>query len=49
MTPRPGRLVDDLVIKLPRPRPLDVMTTPEFGTYTRHIRARFNVKGGLDA
>jgi NitT/TauT family transport system ATP-binding protein len=49
MTPRPGRIVDDLVIKLPRPRPLDVMTTPEFGAYTRHIRSLFNVKGGLDA
>jgi NitT/TauT family transport system ATP-binding protein len=49
MTPRPGRIVDDLRIKLPRPRPLDVMTTPEFGEYTRHIRGLFNVKGGLDA
>jgi len=49
MTPRPGRVVDDLRIKLPRPRPLDVMTTPEFGEYTRHIRGQFNVKGGLDA
>jgi len=49
MTPRPGRIVDDLAIKLPRPRSLDVMTTPEFGAYTRHIRALFNVKGGLDA
>jgi NitT/TauT family transport system ATP-binding protein len=49
MTPRPGRVVDDLRIKLPRPRPLDVMTTPEFGDYTRHIRGLFNVKGGLDA
>ncbi len=49
MTPRPGRVVDDLRIKLPRPRPLDVMTTPEFGEHTRHIRDLFNVKGGLDA
>jgi len=48
MTPRPGRIVDDLRIKLARPRPLDVMTTPEFGEYTRHIRSLFNVKGGLD-
>jgi NitT/TauT family transport system ATP-binding protein len=49
MTSRPGRVVDDLRIKLPRPRPLDVMTTPEFGEYTRHIRGLFNVRGGLDA
>ena len=49
MTPRPGRIVDDLRIKLARPRSLDVMATPEFGEYTRHIRALFSVKGGLDA
>jgi NitT/TauT family transport system ATP-binding protein len=49
MTPRPGRVVDDLRIKLPRPRGLDAMTAPEFGECTRHIRALFNVKGGLDA
>jgi NitT/TauT family transport system ATP-binding protein len=49
MTPRPGRVVDDLRIDLPRPRGLETMTTPEFGGYTRHIRALFNVKGGLDA
>jgi hypothetical protein len=42
-------VVDDLRIKLPRPRGLDAMTAPEFGEYTRHIRALFNVKGGLDA
>ena len=49
MTPRPGRIVDDLRIKLPRTRALDLMTTPEFGEYTRHIRGLFNVTGGLDA
>ncbi len=49
MTPRPGRIVDDLRIELPRPRSLDVMTSSDFGRYTRHIRGLFNVKGGLDA
>jgi NitT/TauT family transport system ATP-binding protein len=49
MTPRPGRIVDDLRVKLARPRSLDLMTTPEFGAYTHHIRGLFNVKGGLDA
>jgi NitT/TauT family transport system ATP-binding protein len=48
MTPRPGRLVDDLRIDAPRPRPLDVMNTPAFGDYVRHIRDRFNVRGGVD-
>jgi NitT/TauT family transport system ATP-binding protein len=48
MTPRPGRLADDVLVTLKRPRPLDVMTTPEFGDYVRDIRAQFNVRGGLD-
>jgi len=48
MTPRPGRIVDDLRLRMPRPRSLDLMTTPEFGEHTRHIRGLFNVKGGLD-
>ncbi|HEY3067507.1 MAG TPA: ABC transporter ATP-binding protein [Methylomirabilota bacterium] len=49
MTPRPGRLMDDLTVDLPRPRTLEVMNTPAFGAYVRHIRSRFNVKGGIDA
>jgi NitT/TauT family transport system ATP-binding protein len=49
MTPRPGRLMDDVRVEIPRPRSLDVMNTPEFGRYVHHIRALFNVKGGVDA
>ncbi len=48
MTPRPGRLMEDRRIQLPRPRSLDVMSTPAFGEHVREIRARFNVKGGID-
>jgi len=48
MTPRPGRVVDDLRVALSRPRSLDVMSTPEFGEYARHIRSRFKSKGGFD-
>jgi NitT/TauT family transport system ATP-binding protein len=48
MTARPGRLLDDVHVKLPRPRPLDVMNTPEFGAHVRHIRHLFNVQGGVD-
>ena len=48
MTPRPGRISDDLAVKIARPRTLDVMNTPEFGEYVREIRGHFNVKGGLD-
>jgi NitT/TauT family transport system ATP-binding protein len=48
MTPRPGRLIEDVRVKLPRPRALDVMNTPGFGDYVREIRGHFNVKGGID-
>ena len=49
MTPRPGRILEDVRVDLPRPRHLEVMNTPEFGRYARAIRARFAVRGGLDA
>ena len=48
MTPRPGRIQDELAIDLPRPRTLDVMNTPEFGTYVRRIRKELNAGGGLE-
>jgi NitT/TauT family transport system ATP-binding protein len=48
MTPRPGRIMDDVAIDTARPRSLDVMTTPEFGAHVKRIRARFDAKGGLD-
>src|SRR5439155_878101 len=48
MTARPGRLLDDVRVALPRPRSLDVMNTPAFGTHVRHIRHLFNVRGGID-
>jgi NitT/TauT family transport system ATP-binding protein len=47
MTPRPGRLMDDVRVTLPRPRPLEAMNTPEFGAHVRHIRGLFNVRGGI--
>jgi NitT/TauT family transport system ATP-binding protein len=49
MTPRPGRILHTESVGLPRPRPLDVMTTPAFGEHVRRIRACFNSQGGLDA
>jgi len=48
MTPRPGRLMDDVAVDLARPRSLDVMATPGFGAYVQRIRDRFQAKGGLD-
>ncbi|HXZ00046.1 MAG TPA: ABC transporter ATP-binding protein [Stellaceae bacterium] len=49
MTPRPGRVAEILAVGLPRPRSLDVMSTPDFGVLVKRIRAHFNAQGGLDA
>ena len=49
MTPRPGRIMDDVQVELPRPRALEAMNFPEFGPYVRPIRGRFNAKGMIDA
>ena len=48
MTPRPGRIMDNRKVDLPRPRSLDLMNTSGFGEHVRHIRAQFSLKGGLD-
>jgi NitT/TauT family transport system ATP-binding protein len=38
MKPRPGRIAEVVTVDLPRPRTLDMMTTPEFGEIVDHIR-----------
>jgi len=38
MKPRPGRLAEVVTIDLPRPRTLDMMTTPKFGELVDYIR-----------
>jgi NitT/TauT family transport system ATP-binding protein len=48
MTPRPGRILTERKIDLPRPRSLDVMNTPEFGEHVRAIRNHFQAVGRLD-
>ena len=42
LSPRPGRLAEVITVDLPRPRPLSVRETPEFGKYVSHIRALFD-------
>jgi len=37
MSPRPGRVVDDLPIDLPRPRTLETLTSPEFTAFKATI------------
>jgi NitT/TauT family transport system ATP-binding protein len=49
MTSRPGKIMEDVRISMPRPRPLDAMNTPAFGEYVSRLRSRFDVKGGVDA
>ena len=41
MSARPGRIIEDYVIDLPRPRTLDTMTTPEFSNACRQLRRHF--------
>jgi NitT/TauT family transport system ATP-binding protein len=40
MSPRPGRIIDEITPELPRPRNLDMMATPAFGAAVRRIRAQ---------
>ena len=48
MSERPGSIAAVYEIDLPRPRPLDVMGTPEFAAYAKRIRAHFYAQGSLD-
>ena len=46
MSARPGRIVDDIAIDLPRPRPREVMSSPAFTAYVEKIAAHFGGVGG---
>ena len=39
MKPRPGRIAEIVEVDLPRPRTLDMMTTPKFGEIVDYIRS----------
>lgn len=42
MSPRPGRFVEEVVVDLPRPRTLDMITTPRFGALVDRIRGHLD-------
>jgi NitT/TauT family transport system ATP-binding protein len=42
---RPGRVICNLKIDLPRPRTLETMAEPEFARYTKELRALFAKPG----
>lgn len=48
MTPRPGRLALELAVDFPRPRPLSVVNTKEFGAYVDRIRQVLDASGGIE-
>ncbi|MEL6963395.1 MAG: ABC transporter ATP-binding protein [Pseudomonadota bacterium] len=47
LAPRPGRIAEQVVIDLPRPRTLDMITTPKFGSLVERIRNRLEREGPL--
>jgi NitT/TauT family transport system ATP-binding protein len=38
MSPRPGRVIEQVRVELPRPRGIAMVNTAEFGTYAQHVR-----------
>lgn len=48
MTPRPGRIVDDLAVDLPRPRTLAMQTKAAFGSKVMEVPRYFNTEGRGD-
>ena len=49
MTERPGSIAAIYEVRMPRPRPLSVMSSPEFGALTQAIRGHFFAQGHVDA
>ncbi|TCT06169.1 ABC transporter ATP-binding protein [Aquabacter spiritensis] len=45
MSARPGRIVEEIKVDLPRPRDLDTMSEPAFAEAVRHIRGLFGIGG----
>src|SRR5258707_6125244 len=48
MSGRPGRILDTIAVDAPRPRPLELVNTPEFGAHVRHIRGLLQAQGDIE-
>ena len=48
MSPRPGRIVGEVRIDLPRPRQLAMAEQPSFGVLAAAVRRYLNARGGID-
>src|SRR5438067_5129396 len=48
MTPRPGHIVEQVAVTIPRPRALDLTSAPEFGAAVRRIRLHFASRAGTE-
>ena len=49
MSARPGRLLEQIAINLPRPRTMEMMTDQKFGGYALKIRALLAARGAPDS
>jgi NitT/TauT family transport system ATP-binding protein len=49
MSGRPGVVLDDITVDLPRPRTLALREEPEFAAIVRRIRVQFERSGVLQA
>ncbi len=47
MSPSPGEVVDDIMVDLPRPRPIMLGDAPQFGAYVDRIHRQFERMGIL--
>jgi NitT/TauT family transport system ATP-binding protein len=47
MSPRPGRILEEVMIDSPRPRQLGLVNSPRFGEYADHIRSLLDRSGAL--
>jgi len=48
MSPRPGRLVGEIVVDLPRPRTVATTELPEFVRFTREVRSRLDTTSVIE-